>query len=207
MEETVYVVDDDPSVRKGLSRLLNTVGFNVEAFSSAQDFLKHRQKDQNGCILLDVRMPGMSGLDMQKKMNKSKYNLPVVFITGHGDVPMSVQAMKKGAVNFLTKPVDKQNLLNAIKEAIKINRQKRIQRDNVRTIRNRLKKLTSREHEVFLLVITGMLNKQISSKLGISEKTVKIHRGRVMKKMQVASVANLVYLAQQASVAIPSVFT
>src|SRR3989339_1459328 len=204
MEETIYIVDDDLSVRKGLSRLLNTIGFNVQLFSSAHDFLKHRQKDQNGCILLDVRMPGMNGLDMQERLNKSECSLPIIFITGHGDVPMSVQAMKKGAVNFLTKPFDEQHLLAAIKEAIEKNRQKRIQYGNVRTIRNRLKILTSREHEVFLLVITGMLNKQIASKLGISEKTVKIHRGRVMKKMQVTSIANLVHLAQQANVTIPS---
>ncbi len=191
---TVFVVDDDVSVRKGLSRLIKSAGFNVEAFASAEDFLKREPSAGCGCIVLDVQLPGLSGLDLQKSLAKLSHSMPIIFITGHGDIPMSVKAMKKGAVDFLVKPFDTKDLLAAIAAALSRDKETSRRDANTRKIRDRVETLTPREREVMKLVITGMLNKQIAGELGISEKTVKVHRGRVMTKMEVKSVAELVRL-------------
>jgi FixJ family two-component response regulator len=194
----VYVVDDDASVRKGLSRLIRSAGFNAEAFASAEEFLKRGPSAGGGCIVLDVQMPGLSGLDLQESMAKLSDSMPVIFITGHGNIPMSVRAMKKGAVDFLAKPFDDKDLLNAIAEALSRDKGARAKRAGTAEIRKHERTLTEREREVMAHVVTGMLNKQIAAKLGISEKTVKVHRGRVMTKMGVRSVAELVRLCADA---------
>ncbi len=190
---TVFVIDDDLSVRKGLSRLLRSLGFTVETFASAEQFLERERFQGVGCIILDVRMPGLSGMDLQDELYKADYGMPIIFISGHGDIPMSVKAMKKGAVHFLPKPFDDEELLQAVKEAIEIDRK-------VDSIRKRIDLLTFRELEVLRYVITGMLNKQIAFELGIAEKTVKVHRGRITEKLCVDSVAELVRLAEKAGI-------
>jgi FixJ family two-component response regulator len=197
---TVFIVDDDASVRKSVSRLLTSLGFDTETFASAEMFLKRERYDGIGCILLDIRMPGLSGMDLQDELNKTDESMPIVFITGHGDVPMSVKAMKKGAADFLTKPFDEEELLQAVKAAIEKDRKWREERMEVRDILKRLELLTPREYEVLRYVITGMLNKQIALRLDIAEKTVKIHRGRVMDKLCIDSVAVLVRLAEKAGI-------
>ena len=188
----VYVVDDDPSVRKGLSRLIRSAGLRVEAFASAEDFLKRYSSEEGGCLILDVQLPGLSGVDLQEALGGAERSLPIIFITGHGDIPMSVRAMKKGAVDFLAKPFDGHELLDAIAIALRKDKEARERRTKIREIRKRDEKLTPRERDVMKLVVMGLLNKQIGGKLGISEKTVKVHRGRVMQKMGVTSVAKLV---------------
>jgi FixJ family two-component response regulator len=197
---TVFIVDDDASVRKSVSRLLTSLGFDTETFASAEMFLKRERYGGIGCILLDIRMPGLSGMDLQDELNKTDESMPIVFITGHGDVPMSVKAMKKGAADFLTKPFDEEELLQAVKTAIEKDRKWREKRMEVRDILKRLELLTPREYEVLRYVITGMLNKQIALRLDIAEKTVKIHRGRVMDKLCIDSVAVLVRLAEKAGI-------
>jgi FixJ family two-component response regulator len=197
---TVFIVDDDASVRKSVSRLLTSLGFDTETFASAEMFLKRERYDGIGCILLDIRMPGLSGMDLQDELNKTDESMPIVFITGHGDVPMSVKAMKKGAADFLIKPFDEEELLQAVKTAIEKDRKWREKRMEVRDILKRLELLTPREYEVLRYVITGMLNKQIALRLDIAEKTVKIHRGRVMDKLCIDSVAVLVRLAEKAGI-------
>jgi FixJ family two-component response regulator len=199
-EATIFVIDDDASVRKGLSRLLRSLGFVVETFASAEQFLERERFQGVGCIILDVRMPGLSGMDLQEKLYKADYGMPIVFISGHGDVPTSVQAMKKGAVHFLPKPFDDEELLQAVKEAIEIDRKVKGEREGVQDIHRRIDLLTFRELEILRYVITGMLNKQIAFELGIAEKTVKVHRGRIMEKLCVDSVAELVRLAEKAGV-------
>jgi FixJ family two-component response regulator len=199
-EATVFVIDDDASVRKGLSRLLRSLGFVVETFASAEQFLERERFQGVGCIILDVRMPGLSGMDLQEKLYKADYGMPVVFISGHGDVPTSVQAMKKGAIHFLPKPFDDEELLLAVKEAIETDRKVKGEREGVQDIHRRIDLLTFREFEILRYVITGMLNKQIAFELGIAEKTVKVHRGRIMEKLCVDSVAELVRLAEKAGV-------
>jgi len=199
----VFVIDDDASVRKSLSRLLRSMGLNVEAFASADSFLRREHYDGVGCIVLDVRMPGLSGMDLQVELSRADYSMPIIFITGHGNIPMSVQAMKKGAVNFLAKPFDDEELLQAVREAIEKDRSVKAERAKVHDIRRRIDMLTPREHEILRHVITGMLNKQIALKLDIAEKTVKIHRGRVMEKLSVNSVAELVRLAEKAGIEPP----
>jgi len=197
---TVFLVDDDASVRKGLSRLLRSAGLHVETFASAHDFLNHGPFEGNGCLVLDIRMPGLSGTDLFKELRKTDYSLPVVFVTGHGDIPTGVQAIKEGAVDFLTKPIDEEELLTAVRAALArdvVEHEKHVDETHVR---QRLQTLTDREHEVLRYVITGMLNKQIAHALGISEKTVKVHRGRVTEKLGVHSVAELVRLAEKAGV-------
>jgi FixJ family two-component response regulator len=197
---TVFVIDDDASVRKSLSRLLRSSGFDTETFASAEQFLEREHYQGVGCIVLDVRMPGLSGMDLQEELNQAGYIMPIIFITGHGDIPMSVQAMKKGAVDFLTKPFDDEELLQAIRRAIikdKKGNAERIERDD---ILRRMEQLTPREDEILRYVITGMLNKQIALELDIAEKTVKVHRGRIMEKLNVGSVAELVRLAEKASI-------
>lgn len=197
---TVFVIDDDPSVRKSLSRLLRSAGHEVETFASAEPFLAREHFDGIGCLLLDVQMPGLSGMDLQAELGKAEHSLPIVFITGHGDIPMSVEAMRKGAIHFLTKPFDDNDLLRAVSEAIEKDRKAKAEQAKVQDIRNRLSLLTPREYEILRYVITGMLNKQIAFTLNIAEKTVKIHRGRVMGKLRVDSVAELVRLAEKAGV-------
>jgi len=197
---TVFVIDDDPSVLKSLARLVRSLGFDAETFASAEQFLTRKHFDGVGCIVLDVRMPGLSGMDLQDELSKADYSMPIIFITGHGNIPMSVQAMKKGAVDFLTKPFDDEELLQAVKKAIEKDRTAKEERAQVHDIRRRIETLTPREHEVLRYVITGMLNKQIALKLDIAEKTVKVHRGRLMEKLGVDSVADLVRLAEKAGI-------
>jgi FixJ family two-component response regulator len=197
---TVFVIDDDASIRKSLSRLLRSADYTVETFPSADEFLRREHFDGIGCLLLDVQMPGLSGMDLQEELSKADYHMPIIFITGHGNIPMSVQAMKKGAVDFLTKPFDDKELLQTIEKAIEKDTQARAEYDESLDIRGRIELLTPRENEMLRYVITGMLNKQIGLKLGITEKTVKVHRGRIMEKLRANSVAELVRLAQKAGI-------
>lgn len=199
-EPIVFIVDDDESVRKALSRLIKSVGLKVETFSSANDFLKRDPYDGPACLVLDIRMPGLSGLDLQTELAKSKRTLSIIFITGHANIPMSVQAIKAGAVDFLEKPFEEQTLLDAINLAIQKDRAAKEKLAKLSKIHQRVESLTPREREVFALVVTGMLNKQIAFKMGISEKTIKAHRARVMQKMQVDSLADLVRMAEKAGI-------
>jgi FixJ family two-component response regulator len=200
---TIFVIDDDASIRKGLSRLLRSAGYTIETFPSAEEFLRREHFDGVGCIVLDVQMPGLSGMDLQEELSKADYHMPIIFITGHGDIPMSVQAMKKGAVDFLTKPFDDKELLRAVENATEKDGQGRTEYHEVQDIRSRIESLTAREHEIFRYVITGMLNKQIALELKIAEKTVKVHRGRVMEKLSANSVAELVRLAEKGGIEPP----
>jgi len=200
LKATVFVVDDDSSVLKSLVRLLRSLEFDVETFASAELFLARKHYDGIGCIVLDVRMPGLSGMDLQDQLSQADYSMPIIFITGHGNIPMSVQAMKKGAVDFLTKPFDDEELLQAVKKAIEKDRKAKAERAEVHEALTRIEQLTPRENEILRYVITGMLNKQIALKLDIAEKTVKIHRGRIMEKLGVNSVADLVRLAEKAGI-------
>ncbi|MDD5675592.1 MAG: response regulator transcription factor [Chitinivibrionales bacterium] len=193
----IYIVDDDASVRKGLGRLIRSAGYSVKTFSSAGEFLASSDPDGPACLVLDVSMPGINGLELQETVNSlESHQIPIIFITGHGDIPMSVKAMKAGAVDFLTKPFNDNELFKAIVAALKKDIKNRETLARASTIKQNIDTLTPREHEVFALVVTGMLNKQIAGRLGIAEKTVKVHRGRVMQKMQAGSVAELVRLAQ-----------
>ena len=197
-DATVFVVDDDTSVRTALKRLIQSVGFKVETFDSAQAFLKHGTHDGPACLVLDVRMPGMSGIELQQQLTKAGLGMPIIFITGHGNIPMSVQAMKAGAVDFIEKPFEDQKLIDAINLAIKKNNKFRTEHAEIKDLQRRVDSLTPREHEVFILVVSGMLNKQIAFDLGMSEKTVKVHRARVMDKMKAKSLADLVRMAEKA---------
>jgi two-component system response regulator FixJ len=200
---TVFVIDDDSSVLKSLARLLRSLGFDAETFASAEPFLARKHYDGVGCIVLDVQMPGLNGMDLQDALNKADYSMPIIFITGHGNIPMSVQAMKRGAVDFLPKPFDDEDLVQAVKKAVEKDREVKAERAKVHDVLRRIEHLTPREHEIFRHVTTGMLNKQIALKLGIAEKTVKVHRGRVMEKLGVDSVAELVRLAEKAGIKLP----
>jgi FixJ family two-component response regulator len=191
----VYVVDDDDSVRKCLGRMLRFAGFRAEMFASAEDFLAHDRAAGPGCLILDVEMPGRSGLELQRLLNEGHIPLPVIFITGHGNIPMSVSAMKAGAADFLTKPYDKDELLAAVRRALENAAHDRECRDEIDSIRRRAATLTAREHEVLGLVVSGMMNKQVGHRLGVTEKTVKFHRGNVMHRMRAASLADLVRMA------------
>lgn len=197
IKPTIFIVDDDPSVRESTELLLKSVGFNVKTFVSAQDFLKANLQEDLGCLILDVRMPGISGLDLQEKLVSAKTPLPVIFITGHGTVPMSVRAMKAGAVDFLQKPFEEQDLLDAINRAITQQRERKSKKDEADRLQQSLKALTSREYEVFSLLVTGMANKEIAHKLGTSERTVKAHRAQIMEKMKAGSLADLVRFAEK----------
>jgi FixJ family two-component response regulator len=193
----VFVVDDDASLRKALSRLIRSAGYRVLTFSSAGEFLESKVDDGPCCLVLDVQMPGQTGLDLQLEMKTRNLDFPIIFLTGHGDISMSVKAMKEGALNFLTKPVSDQDLLSAVQEAIETNIRVRSERSEVTDLQDRMDSLTPRELEVFDHVVAGRLNKQIAYELDISEKTVKVHRGRVMHKMQTDSLAELVRMAER----------
>jgi FixJ family two-component response regulator len=196
-EEVIFVVDDEESMRKALSRLLAVVGYSVETFASAEEVLVRGRPQGPACLVSDLKMPGLTGLELQERLASQGISIPIIFITGHGDIPSSVQAMKEGAVDFLTKPFDGEVLLAAIRRALAHDAEDLKQRDDVRNIRERAARLTVRERQVMELVVTGMLNKQIAYDLGMSEKTVKVHRGRAMAKMEVSSVAELVRLVDR----------
>lgn len=196
-DSIVYVVDDDSSVREAIKSLIMSVGLRVETFGTAQEFLKSTRLDAPGCVVLDVRLPGLSGLDLQRELAAHGINLPVIFITGHGDIPMSVRAMKAGALEFLTKPFRDQDLLDAIQQALERDRSARQQRSETAELRERFDSLTAREREVMGLVVSGLLNKQIAGELGTSEVTIKIHRSQVMKKMDAGSLAELVRMTEK----------
>ena len=193
----VFVVDDDPSMREALIDLLASVGLSVEAFKSAPEFLERRRPDAPACLVLDVRLQGLSGLDLQRELLRTEAPIPIIFITGHGDIPMSVRAMKEGAVEFLPKPFRDQDLLDAIQHAIEIDRVARQERTVVAEVRRRYESLTKREREVMKLIVLGLLNKQIAARLGSSEVTVKMHRGQVMRKMKAESVIQLARMAEK----------
>ena len=193
----IYVVDDDSSVRTAVKRLIRSLGFTVETFDSAQAFLNHEPHDGPACLVLDIRMPGTSGIQLQEQLAKVGVQIPIIFITGHGNIPMSVKAMKAGALDFIEKPFEDQKLIDAIQAAIARSKQFRTEQAEINELQLRVDSLTPREHEVFRLVVSGMLNKQIAFDLGMSEKTVKIHRSRVMQKMKAASLADLVRMAEK----------
>jgi len=194
----VFLVDDDASVRRALARLIKSAGHQVQAFASAREFLgTNADTEEPACLVLDVRMPGLTGIDLQRELRTMNRNLPIVFITGHGDIPMSVKAMKAGAVDFLSKPVKDTDLLRAIEQAIARAHRDRAERKGFEAIQWRVENLTPREREVMALVASGMPNKRIAFELGTVEKTIKVHRARVMEKMQVQSLADLVRLAEK----------
>ena len=193
----VIVVEDDSSMREALTDLITSVGLSVEAFKSAREFLEHRRRDAPACLVLDVRLPGLSGLDLQRELVRTEAPIPIIFITGHGDIPMSVRAIKEGAVEFLAKPFRDQDLLDAIQQALEIDRAARQERSMVAEVRRRYESLTKREREVMRLVVSGLLNKQIAGELGSSEVTVKMHRGQVMRKMKAQSIVELLRMAEK----------
>jgi FixJ family two-component response regulator len=197
MSALVYVVDDDESVQRALRSLIRLEGLAVQTFLSAQEFLAFSRPDVSSCLVLDVQLPGLSGLDLQEELAKADVQIPIIFLTGHGDIPMTVRAMKAGALEFLTKPFDDQDLLEAIREAIKRDRVARRERANMRTLYDRYNSLTPREQEVMKWVVAGLLNKQIAAELGISEIMIKVHRGQVMHKMQAESLADLVRMSEK----------
>ncbi|WP_454839844.1 response regulator transcription factor [Pseudomonas hormoni] len=193
----VFVVDDDLSVREALSSLIRSVGLRVETFASAQDFLRHQRPDATACLVLDVRMPGLSGLDLQRELAHAGERIPIIFITGHGDIPMSVRAMKAGAVEFLPKPFRDEDLLDAIREALERDQVARQQRAELAEIQDKYDTLTSREREVIVLIVKGMLNKQVAAELGITEITIKVHRRHILQKMRAKSLPALVRMVEK----------
>jgi RNA polymerase sigma factor (sigma-70 family) len=203
-EPVVLVIDDDPSVREAIAELLHAVGLTCQTFASAEEFLDADLPDVPSCLVLDVRLPGLSGLNLQQELSERNISIPVIFITGHGDIPMTVQAMKAGTVEFLTKPFRDQDLLDAIEQATQRDRIARSRRRELRVLEERFESLTPREREVMRLVVAGLLNKQIAVELDISEKTVNVHRGQVMHKMQADSLAELVRMAERLHVSFES---
>jgi FixJ family two-component response regulator len=194
---TVFIIDDDRGVRQAIQDLVESVGLRSESFATGEEFLSKKRSDVPCCLVLDVRLPHMSGLDFQRQLAEAGEQIPIIFITGHADIPMTVKAMKSGAVEFLTKPFRDQDLLDAIQQALQRDRVTREQRSEIDSLRERYGALTAREREVMSLVVSGKLNKQIASELGASETTIKIHRGRVMEKMQAGSLAELVRMADK----------
>lgn len=197
VEPIVFVVDDDQSVREGIESLLTSAGFSVDTFPTAEMFLSHPRPDRPACVILDVRMPGLSGLDLQRELTKSGASIPIIFVTGHGNVRMTAQAMKAGAAEFLTKPFREQELIDAVRESIGRDRMERRRRAELFEMRRLFESLTSRERDVMAGVAAGLLNKQVAAQLGISEITVKVHRAQVMKKMHAKSLADLVRIADR----------
>ena len=193
----VFVIDDDDSVRRALQRLIRSVGLRVELFGSAHEFLERDRPNIPNCMILDIRLPGMSGLDFQRRLAEAKIHIPIIFITGHGDIPMTVRAMKAGAVEFLTKPFNDQDLLDAIQHALEQDRVRRQQEAEIATLRERFESLTPREQEILPRVVSGLLNKQIAGEIGTTEATVKVHRSQLMRKMGSKSVADLVRMAER----------
>lgn len=191
-QSTVYIVDDDQAIRHAMEMLMRSVGLNYEIFHSGNDFLASHTNDRAGCLVLDIRMPGLGGLELQDKLNEMGSTLPIIFITGHGDVPMAVEAMQKGAIDFIQKPFRDQELLDRIGEAVKADQEKRTAREEQHAVRDRIEKLTNREREVLDLVVTGKPNKVIAYELSVSQRTIEIHRARVMEKMEAKSLAGLV---------------
>ena len=196
-EQVVFVIDDDPSMRTAIKELIEAVGISCQTFGSGQELLNATLPDVPSCLVLDVRLPGLSGLNLQRELTARDIHIPIIFITGHGDIPMSVQAMKAGAVEFLTKPFRDQDLLDAIEQATERDRSARRQSTEIRELQERSEALTPRELEVMRLVVAGLLNKQIAAELGISEKTVNVHRAQVMHKMQADSLAELVRMSEK----------
>jgi FixJ family two-component response regulator len=199
-DASVYIIDDDPSVRTGLTRIVKAAGINAESFESAGDFLNSEKYKEHGCILLDVHMPEMTGPELQEKLIEAGSSMPIIFLSAHSDVPTTAKTMKKGAVDFLEKPVDQEDLMAAIQISLEQDLKTRSKRTEYNSIQEHIKTLTPREHEVMTFVITGMLNKQIAAEMNISEETVKIHRGRVMQKLGIVSVAELVRICEKAGV-------
>ena len=196
-ETIVFVIDDDPSFRRSTEMLIESAGLSVQGFNSAEEFLRSQRPDIPACLLLDVRLPHLSGLDLQRELAKAGVQIPIIFITGHGDIPMTVQAMKAGAIEFLTKPFREQDLLDTIRRAINFDRAARLELAKLEDLRGRYHSLTPREREVMAHVVTGMLNKQVAHELGTSEKTIKVHRGHLMQKMEAKSLADLVRTAER----------
>ena len=203
MHSLVFIVDDEPSVCTALKRLTRSVGLEAQTFSSAKEFLRAKRPDVPSCLILDVRLPDLSGPDLQRKLAEAKINIPIVFLTGHGDIPMSVRAIKAGAVEFLTKPFKDQDLLDAIQHGLEQDRLARLRHTEIFELNRNYESLTPREREVFPLVTDGFLNKQIADQLGASEKTIKVHRHQVMQKMKAESLAHLVRIAQKLGVSSP----
>ena len=194
---TVFIVDDDRGLRQAIHDLVESVGLRAESFASGEDFLRAKRMNRPSCLVLDVRLPRMSGLDFQQRLTETGIQIPIIFITAHGDIPMSVRALKSGALEFLTKPFREQDLLDAIHQALERDRVAQEQQSEIRDLQERVRTLTAREQEVMNLVVSGMLNKQIASQIGASEATVKIHRGNVMRKMKAGSVVDLVRMADK----------
>lgn len=194
------MVDDDPAMRHSTQCLIRSIGLRAETFTSAQQFLKYKRPNEPSCLVLDMRMPGLSGLDLQKELAEAGVEIPIIFVTGHGDIPMSVQAMKAGAIEFLTKPYRDQDLIDALHDALKRDEAARTEQTKLRDLKRRFDSLTPREREVMGLVVSGLLNKQIAGELGSTEQTVKFHRGHIMRKMQAVSLADLVRMAASLSI-------
>jgi FixJ family two-component response regulator len=199
----VFVVDDDPSVRRAIKRLVESVGLHVELFGSATEFINSSRPDVASCLVLDIRLPGISGLDFQRELVQAKNEIPMIFITAHGDIPMTVRAMKAGAVEFLTKPFRDQDLLDAIQVGLERDRVRRQRQAETAMLRERFESLTPREREILPLVVSGLLNKQVGAEIGATEATVKVHRSQLMRKMGASSLADLVRMSEKMGIAVP----